>query len=219
MPLEIYWGSGSPYAWRVLLALELKKLPYESKLLEFGKGEHKAPEYLKMNPRGRVPTLKEGDFVLYESLAILAYLDGKYPEPPLFGRTPEEAGIIWRHVSEFESYLRPAVIDVVRALFTGKASEKAREIREAADAIHSELAGLEAKVTKSPWFAGDSISAADIAVFPFVMILLRAAAREDARPLNLGLLPLSDRYPRLAEWMKRFEGLPGYPETYPPHWK
>ena len=43
--------------------------------------EHKAPEYQKMNPRGRVPTLKDGDFVLYESLAILAYLDRKHPEP------------------------------------------------------------------------------------------------------------------------------------------
>jgi glutathione S-transferase len=198
-------------------AAELKKLPYESKLLEFGKAEHKAPEYLKMNPRGRVPTLKDGDFVLYESLAMLAYLDRKHPEPPLFGRTPEEAGIIWRQVSEFESYLRPALIDVVRAFFSGKASEKAREIREAAADIHSELAGLE--VTKSPWLTGDSISAADIAVFPFVMILLRAAARDDARSLNLGLLPLSDRYPKLAEWTKRFEGLPGYARTYPPHWK
>ena len=55
MSLELYWGSGSPFAWRVMLTLELKRLPYESKLLEFSKGDHKSAEYLKLNPRGKVP--------------------------------------------------------------------------------------------------------------------------------------------------------------------
>ena len=41
MAIELYWGSGSPFAWRVMLTLELKRLPYESKLLEFSKEEHK----------------------------------------------------------------------------------------------------------------------------------------------------------------------------------
>ena len=43
MAIELYWGSGSPFAWRVMLTLEVKGLAYESKLLEFSKGEHKAP--------------------------------------------------------------------------------------------------------------------------------------------------------------------------------
>ena len=75
MAIELYWGSGSPFAWRVMLMLEVKRLPYHSKLLEFSKDEHKAPAYLKLNPRGKVPTLKDGDYVLYESLAIMSYLD------------------------------------------------------------------------------------------------------------------------------------------------
>ena len=87
MAIELYWGSGSPFAWRVMLTLEVKKLAYESKLLEFSKGEHKTPAYLRLNPRGKVPTLKDGDFAVYESIAIMAYLDRKYPEPPLFGKT------------------------------------------------------------------------------------------------------------------------------------
>src|SRR5229473_4358541 len=114
MALEVYWGSGSPFAWRVLLTLEVKKLAYDSKLIEFSKAEHKSPEYLRMNPRGRVPTLKDGDFVLYESLAIIAYLDRKYPEVPVFGRTPEEAGVVWRRLSETDSYLRDSVTQVIR---------------------------------------------------------------------------------------------------------
>ena len=50
MAIELYWGSGSPFAWRVMLTLEVKKLAYESKLLEFSKGEHKTPAYLQLNP-------------------------------------------------------------------------------------------------------------------------------------------------------------------------
>src|SRR5262247_22931 len=94
MAIELYWGSGSPFAWRVMLTLEVKKLPYESKLLEFSKGEHKTPAYLKLNPRGKVPTLKDADYVLSESLAIMSYLDRKYPEPQLFGKTAEETGFL-----------------------------------------------------------------------------------------------------------------------------
>ena len=80
MSIELYWGSGSPFAWRVMLTLEIKGLPYQSKLLEFSKQQHKAPEYLALNPRGKVPALKDGDFAVYESLAIMAYLDRKYPQ-------------------------------------------------------------------------------------------------------------------------------------------
>ena len=219
MALEVYWGSGSPFAWRVLLTLEVKRIPYNSKLLEFSKGQHKAPEYLKLNPRGRVPTIKDGDFILYESLAIMTYLDRKYPEVPIFGGTPEEAGLIWRRVSESESYLRDAITQVVQPLFFGKASEKAPEIAAGAETVHHELAGLDATVAKSPWLGGASVSAADIALFPFVQLLLRGASKDAAKPLNLGFLPLSQRYPHFAEWVKRVESLPGYERTYPPHWK
>ena len=79
MALTLYWGSGSPFSWRVLLALEHKGLPYESQLLHFDKQEHQSPQMLKMNPRGRVPVLKDGDYVVFESVAVLYYLDVKYP--------------------------------------------------------------------------------------------------------------------------------------------
>ncbi len=54
MAIELFWGSGSPVAWRVLLALEYKRLPYVSHLLQFSKQEHKSPQMLALNPRGRV---------------------------------------------------------------------------------------------------------------------------------------------------------------------
>jgi glutathione S-transferase len=219
MAIELYWGSGSPFAWRVMLTLEIKKLPYESKLLQFSEGQNKTAEYLKLNPRGKVPTLKDGGYVLYESLAIMAYLDRKYPEPPLFGKTPEETGLIWRAISECESYLVSANDKVVRPIFFGKGLDKVDEIQHAAQSIRQELAVLNERLAHNEWLVGSQISAADVAVFPPLQLILRAAEKEAARPFNLGLLPLAENYPNLAKWAQRVEALPNYQRTYPPHWR
>ena len=92
MAIEIFWGSGSGPSWRVLLALAFKKLPFESHLLSFSKGEHKSPEMLAMNPRGKVPVLKDGAFHLAESLAICSYVIDKAGSD-LGGRTPQERAV------------------------------------------------------------------------------------------------------------------------------
>jgi glutathione S-transferase len=199
--------------------LEVKGLAYESKLLEFSKGDHKAQAYLRLNPRGKVPTLKDGDFVVYESLAIMSYLDRKYPDPPLFGKTPEETGLIWRMLAECESYLVSAGDKVVRPIFFGKGLDKVAEIEQAAQTFRHELKIIDERLAASPWLAGDKISAADIGVFPLVQLLLRAASKEAAQPFNLGLLPLGQTFPNVARWVQRIETLPNYQRTYPPHWR
>ena len=219
MAIELYWGSGSPFAWRVMLTLEVKRLPYESKLLEFSKQEHKTPQYLQLNPRGKVPTLKDGEFVLYESVAIMAYLDRKYPTPPIFGTTAEQTGLIWRSVMECESYLLSAGDKVVRPLFFGRGLEKIDEIQQAAQTIRQELETLNDGLASSNWLVGAEISAADIVIFPLVQLLLRAAGKEAAQPLDLGLIPLSKTFPNIARWVQRIEQLPNYQRTYPPHWR
>jgi glutathione S-transferase len=219
MAIELYWGSGSPFAWRVMLALEVKGLAYESKLLEFSKGEHKTPAYLRLNPRGKVPTLKDGEFVLYESLAIMSYLDRKYPDPPLFGKTPEETGLIWRALAECDSYILPAGDKVVRPIFFGKGLDKVEEIQEAAEMLRRELKTMDERLAGANWLVGDKISAADIGVFPFVQLLLRTASKEAAQPLNLGFAPLGQTFPHIARWAQRIEALPNYQRTYPPHWR
>jgi glutathione S-transferase len=219
MALELYWGSGSPFSWRVMLALELKRLPYESKLLEFSKEDHKSPGYLKLNPRGKVPTLKDGEFVLYESPAIMAYLDRKHPEPSIFGTTPQETGLIWRAISETDSYLLEPAFKVVIPLYFGRGLEKTDEIQSAAATIRQELRRINAALSDSVWIVGSQISAADIGLFPFIQTLLRAASKDAAKPLELGFSPLDQRYPNIAAWVKRVEEIPGYEKTYPPHWK
>ena len=221
MAIEVFWGSGSPFAWRVLLALEAKGLAYESRLLEFSKGDNRTPAYLALNPRGQVPVLRDGGYVVYESIAILAYLESKYPEPPLFGATPEETGTIWRAVCEATAYLEQPVDAFILPIYRGQLQDPAieRAVRATLPPIQAELARLEATLRDRDWLATSRLSAADIAVFPFIQSLLRAAGKPAAAALDHGLTPFETRYPRIAAWLARVEAMPGYDRTYPPHWR
>ena len=219
MSLEIFWGSGSPFSWRVLLALEWKRIPYQSRRLEFSKGDHRSPDYLAVNPRGQVPALRDGDFVLYESIAMLAYLDRKYPEPPLFGVTPEEHGRVWQAVQECVVYIDEASEQLILPLYFGQVAGKEAQIRAAMAKIHDELGRWERALVGRSWLVLDGPSAADFVLYPTLKSGMRAASKPAAAPLELGLLPLGDRYPRLQAWMQAVEALPGYDRTYPPHWR
>ena len=163
MAIEVFWGSGSPFAWRVLLALEAKGLAYQSRLLEFSKGDSKTPEFLALNPRGQVPVLRDGGYVVYESIAILAYLERKYPEPPLFGATPEESGTIWRAVCEATCYLEQPVDAFILPLYRDQLRDPAtdRAVRATLPTIQAELARLEATLADRAWLATPRLSAAD----------------------------------------------------------
>jgi len=216
---ELHWISGSPYAWRVMLALEVKQVPYVSRLLESSKGDLKTQDFLRLNPRGQVPVLTHGDYVLTESLAILAYLDRQFPTPPIFGEYAYETAQVWRVISEFLSYLNGPMGRVVTPIYAGKAAEKAEDIQAAMRSVHSELARLEQSLGLAPWLATDGISAADLTLYPSVRSLMRAASKPAALALGLGLLPLRSAYPRLAAWVQEIERIPGYERTYPPHWR
>ena len=219
MALELYWGSGSPYSWRVMLALEHKRLPFVSHLLELSRQEHKAPHMLKLNPRGQLPVLKDGDYVCFESLAILYYLDLKYPDPPLFGRSPEEAGTIMRVICEYQNNAEPELMKIVRAVFTGKVRERIEEVTDAMHTLANEARVIEGRLSKSEWIVGEHVSALDFVVFPGIQLLLRALQRAEAAELRSRFLPMEFNYPALARWISRVEALPGYERTYPPHWR
>lgn len=87
--LKLYGGARSR-ASIVQWYLEELGVGYEFVMLEMQAGEHKQPEYLKINPMGKVPAIVDGDFHLWESGAILLYLADKYGKTPL---SPEERGI------------------------------------------------------------------------------------------------------------------------------
>lgn len=216
--LVFYWGSGSQYAWRAMLGLEFKGLSYESKQLQFSKGEHRTPEMLALNPRGKVPVLVEGDTVIYESIAILSYLERRNPEVPLFGATAAHSALIWQRVSEHDSYFAGPLGRIVRPIFFGRIEANREDIAKATEELQPELASLEKVLGEVQWLSGETVGAADIYYWVSVQQLLRAATKPDAEPLSLGVLPLVERYPNITAWKDRFAALPRVDRTWPPHW-
>lgn len=218
MPIELHWLSGSPYAWRVQLALLHKGLDYTSHVHQLSTGELQAPAYLALNPRGRVPTLVEDGFVLYESMAILAWLDRRHPERPIFGTTDEEHALHWRHISEYTAYLDPAVEGYIVPIYFGRAAAEQAELRVQQQRIVEELPRWEAALGGRGWLVGEGPGAADYVLYPALKSLERASGKESARSLGLDLPPYAAAFPALAAFMARVEALPGFRSTWPPHW-
>ena len=222
MGYEIYLISGSPYAWSLMLAMEVKGLANEPRVRNPTPDEHKAPEFIAINPRGLVPVLKNGDLVICEAVAILAYLDKKHPEPPLLGTTAEETGQIWQLISEIDGHIRGPVADGISGpIFRGKAKseEGAAAIKAARDPAHEALKWVENNLAGGMYLTGDGISAADIVLLPVLQALVRSAGKEEAPALELGILPIQQTYPNIAAWLAHIEALPGYDNSYPPHWR
>jgi glutathione S-transferase len=90
-------------------------------------------------------------------------------------------------------------------------------VKTAAEATHTELGRVEE--TLGQMMVGNQVSAADIVLLPAVQLILRSAGHERGVALELGFLPLAERYPKLAGWLEQMEALPGYDRTYPPHWR
>src|ERR1700691_4746478 len=177
MALTLYWGSGSPFSWRVLLALEHKGLTYDSQLLHFDKQEQQSPQMLKLNSRGRLPVLKDGDYVCFESVAVLYYLDVKYPQAPIFGTTPEEAGGIMRVICEFMAYAEPSLQKIVNAIFADQVTEDIDALTDAMHIVAREARTIEGRLSKEQWIVGANYSATDMVIFPWIQLLRRRGGR------------------------------------------
>jgi glutathione S-transferase len=156
---------------------------------------------------------------VFESLACLLYLDRKYPEAPLFGTTPEEAGTIMRVICEYQAYAENYVTQIVSAVFLDTLDENTEEVTRAMHLVAGEARTIEGRLSKSDWLVGEQVSAADIVVFPSIMLLLRAMEKREAGDLRSRFLPMDVTYPAIARWIERVEALPGYDRTYPPHWR
>jgi glutathione S-transferase len=213
MALSFYYGSGSPYAWRVWLALEHKAIDYELKMVSFSAGDLTKPEYLAMNPRHKVPTIADSGFYVYESAAILEYLDEQYPTGSrLFPGSVRQRADVRRLVREADEYLAHTLERVVESvLFTKRESWDHQEIAAGREAFLKETAVFEGYL-KGDWF-GSELSAADFTIYPIVALCVRMEKK------NPDLNVASALGPKLVAWMKRIEALPYFDKTYPPHWK
>ncbi|MGC4086391.1 MAG: glutathione S-transferase family protein [Polyangiaceae bacterium] len=219
MNYELYNIAGAPRPWRAMLGLVAKGLPFTLRTLEASTKQHKSPAFLAINPRGKVPVLVRGEFVLSESLAILAYLERVHPEPPLFGRTPEQCAQVWEQVMATAHHLRDAAQAVLGPVLGARPAVTEEALSQAATALRDELARLEERLQRSAFVCGDSLSAADCVAFPEARLTLRAGQRFPDLMARLGLHPFADVFPSLNQWVGRIEALPGYAQTFPPHWR
>jgi glutathione S-transferase len=215
MSLILYYGSGSPWAWRTQLALEHKALPYERKVLSFSAGDTRKPEFVALNPRHRVPVLVDGDFVLYESNAIVEYVDEAYPGrgAPLFPGDVRTRAVVRRLIMEIDNYFHAPVDALVDYAFYEKPEARdAAKLPALRDAIVDEL-GMIARSMKGEYLAGP-LSAADFAAYPLVAFVKRVQQKRLPDLDADGMLPAP-----IAEWKRRIEALPFLDATIPPHWK
>jgi glutathione S-transferase len=209
MSLTFFCASGSPYAWRVWLALEHKGMPHELKMLSFDAGDLETPEFTRINPRQRVPAIVDSGFALYESGAILEYLDDMSPdEPRLFAGDAAKRAVQRRMIQEADQYVGEAMHKVFEAVGEHSTPEKVEAARKK---MADELARWE------PMIAGDflagPLSAVDFTLYPMLALVLRLAERR-APALAQGLMG-----PKLTAWMTRMKALPLVQKTWPPHWK
>ena len=88
--MKLYGYFRSSAAFRVRIALNLKKLSYETASIHLRRNDQSKPDYRGVNPQGLVPTLEDGRQTLIQSLAIIEYLNELHPEPPLLPRDPAD---------------------------------------------------------------------------------------------------------------------------------
>jgi glutathione S-transferase len=215
MALDFYTGHGSPFGWRVWLALELKKIPYNLKVLSFQAGDTRKPEFVAINPRHQVPTIVDDGFALWESTVILEYLDERFPNAPkLYPGDVRARARIRRLVREVESYAYAQGIDkIVDELFwKGDAPPDPKVMDEAKQKLGEELATM-AKELKGDYLGGATPTAADITLYTVVAYVKRVTVRKPETDLTK-LLPA-----KIQEWAKRIEALPFFDKTFPPHWR
>jgi glutathione S-transferase len=213
MAIEFYYGSGSPYAWRVWLALEHKAIPYVQKVMSFAEGDLKKPAYTALNPRQKVPAIVDNGFVLYESAAILEYLDEAHPGSghALFPDEVKARARARRLVREADEYLAHPMEDLVeQILFTKPPEQDARRIAAARDRFVAELATFEREL-KGDFLCGEA-GAADFTVYPLLALTLRMEIKKPDLAVRKAIPP------KMSEWMKRVEALPYFRKTWPSHW-
>ena len=214
MSITLYYGSGSPFAWRAQLALEHKALPYERKVLSFSAGDTRKPEFIALNPRHEVPTLVDGDFVLYESTAIVGYLDEAYPGrgAPLFPGDVRTHATVRRLMQEVDNHTMKAIDGVTDYAFWTKPEERdPQKLADGRKAATEEFAQMSRYITGE--FLVGPLSAADFWLYPPIAFMYRARVKLPDFDAD-GLLT-----PELKAWKARIEALPYFEKTVPPHWK
>lgn len=166
----VYGPAFSTYARTVRLALEEKGVAYRLEEVDILKGESHTPEHLARQPFGKVPALEHDGFSLYETTAIIRYIDEAFDGPALQPSDPKARARMTQTCAIIDNYGYPAMIGtcvvqrVVVPMMGGEPDEAA--ITEAVPQAETAAAALDDLLGDSAFLAGDSISLADLYLIP-----------------------------------------------------
>jgi len=171
--MKLYEGVRSSASFRVRIALNLKGLPYDSQVIDLRAGEHRRPEYARINPQRAVPALADGGRTLVQSMAILEYLEEIHPEPPLLPRTAAERARVRAMAQLVACEIHPLNNTRVLGYLEQelRASEQARD-RWYAHWVHEGFRGLEPMLgdrETGQFSHGDLPTLADVFLVPQVV--------------------------------------------------
>ncbi|PDT14345.1 glutathione S-transferase [Rhizobium sp. J15] len=157
-----------------------------------------APDFLAVNPMGQIPSIKDGDVVMHESLAINLYLARKHGGP-LSGKTVEEDGLLTMWTIWAASQVEPETVRIVLTYDNGlENSEGGKQtIAAACRSLRRPLAALESHLAGKQWIVGDRFTVADLNIAE----VLRYAQSEGA---------LFDAHPNVKAWIERCQSRPAY---------
>ncbi|MCP4308568.1 MAG: glutathione S-transferase family protein [bacterium] len=213
MTITLYAIPGSPFSWRVHLALLFKGVAYEYETVQASTGGLRAPEFLTLNPRAKVPVLTDGDMALYESAPMLGYIDERYPEGArLYPEDLAARARVRRLINEVDNYYFAGSDLLTRNLYFKKPEDwNTEEIEQGRAVVARELAFFEGEVRGD--FLNGELGAADFGLYPFLAHLARFELRQPELALT------SELGPNLQRLKQKIEALPYYAQTYPEHWK
>ncbi|XP_056335830.1 glutathione S-transferase rho [Danio aesculapii] len=207
----LYWGTGSPPCWRLMIALEEKQLQgYKHKLLSFDKKEHQSPEVKALNPRAQLPTFKHGEIVVNESFAACLYLENvfKTQGTRLIPDDPAQMALVYQRMFETEN-LQQKMYEV--AFYDWMVPEGERlesALKRNKEKLIEELKlweGYLEKMGKGSYLAGKNFSMADVVCFPVVAYFPRLQCPKE-------------RCPRLMEYYEMVKDRPSIKASWPPEW-
>jgi len=154
--MKLYWSPRS----RSFSALWLMKTgePYERVLTDISKGAQKTPEYLAINPMGKVPAIKDGECTLAEAAAICAYVAERYPQAELAPPPGDPLRAIYLYWLFFgPGCVEPAMVQVATKIEMNPVAAGWGDAQRVIDV-------LDAALQKGPWLLGENFSAADIVI-------------------------------------------------------
>jgi glutathione S-transferase len=201
MALKLIGAGLSPFVRKVRVALTEKGLPFEHEpLTPFGPN----PEYRKIHPLGKIPSLTDGDRAIPDSSAIVVYLEKVAPNPPLISADAYEAArTVW-----LEEYADTALVQavvpyfqqrVLFPLFMKRPGDESAVEKAAAETIPPVFEHLDGLVGENEYLIGNRFSLADISVAsPFVNYQHGGGTIDSAK------------YPRLASFVERIHGRPSF---------